>query len=678
MLAWLGVAGVLALPPSDTLRLTPGWDVTRHQPHDAPLWFTLSRALGAEDGRLAVIVGRTDLSAVLQVSRTRAVLPLRGERLASGDLEVVGYLESAAGQWRELGRFPLRRLTRAGFESAAFQPTLDLQSEGQLRARLPPGATTGTGSGVSQDLTLSAGLDATLRRDGAELGAQGLLLGASRSASRLRAAQLGSSAPLIDLASYSLRLTGRRLALAVGHIGVGNHRYLASQFRSRGVTGQAQLARGVTATLAGVAGSEIVGWDHPIGLHVPSHRIVTGALSVEAAPSYPGRLRLDLTGLTGTLQPISAFNQAAITDREESRGVGAQLAVADASGRLRLALGVARSRFTNPSDPTLDRDSTLVPVRAETRTARFGELTLDALRGTRLGGTTASLSVVARHERVDPQYRSVAAFLAADREQSSLEANGGLGPLQLQAGVTRARDNLDGVPSLLTTRTEGRSLNAALPVAQLLGSAPTAWWWPSLTLAWQWVSQVGGGGFRLPSQVPDQRTSNLVLGAAWQRSAWNLAWRYQHSLVDNRQPERQRSDFATTGHGATLGLAASWLTATVDLSRETLKNIERGQRARTDRLALQTAWRPFGHTALSGTYSLVKTDDPTATQRARNTELRVEGSQGFNLYTRPSGGSQGRVFLRYARIGSVLRLAGEPQPVARHWSLHGGVSLRVF
>jgi len=699
MLARLGVAGVPALltvafadaagaqaatPPADTLRLTPSWDVTRHQPRDAPLAFTLSHALRAEDGRVAVIVGRADLSAGLQVDGTRALLPLRGERLPSGDLEVVGYLVSASGEWRELGRFALRRLTGAGFESAAIHPTLDLQSDGQLKAGLPPGAPPEEGSGVHQDLTLSAGLDATLRRGGGEFGAQGLLLGASRTAARLRAAQLDSSAPPVDLASYSLRLTGHGLTVAAGHVGVGSHRYLAQQFRSRGVTAEARFAPGALATVAAVAGSEVVGWDDPTGLGRPSHRVLMGSLGVELAPSRPGRLRVDLTGIEGSLQPIPAFNQGAITDREYSRGIGAQLGAADPSGRLRLALGVARSRFTNPIDPTLNGDLTLVPVRAETRSARFGELTFDALRGARLGGITASLSLAARHERVDPQYRSVAASLQADREQNSLEANGALGPLQVQAGLMRARDNLDGVPSLLTTRTAGQSLNAALPVAQLLGAAPTAWWWPSLTMAWQGVSQVGGatpvnGGFRFAFQVPDQRTTNLVLGAAWQLSASSLAWRYQHSLVDNRQPERERSDFATTGYGATLGLtASSRLTAAADLFRETLQNIELGQRARTDRLALQVNWRPFGHTALSGTYSLVTTDDQTATQRAKNVEFRVEGSQGFNLYARPQDGSQARVFLRYARAGSALRLAGEPQPVTRQWSLHGGLSLRLF
>ena len=59
-------------------------------------------------------------------------------------------------------------------------------------------------------------------------------------------------------------------------------------------------------------------------------------------------------------------------------------------------------------------------------------------------------------------------------------------------------------------------------------------------------------------------------------------------------------------------------------------------------------------------------------------QLRVEASQGFNLYAQPQDGSQARVFFRYARASSALRLAGQLEPVARQWSLHGGLSLRVF
>jgi hypothetical protein len=680
----VSVVGQAIALPGDTLRLIPSWDVALHQPRDATLIFALNRPMRAEDGRLVVIVGQSDLSAQTHINGTRVSLALHGERLVAGDLEVVTYVTSAPDHWRELGRFMFRRLTRTGFESATVRPKLDLQTDGQLGARLPPNTPPVVRDGVYHDLSLNGGWEAALRRGNTNFAAQGLLLGASREEARLRNAQMGGNAPAVDLASYSLQFTRQPLVVALGHVGLGTHRHLVNQFRSRGVSAQARLGTRLHATLAGVAGSEIVGWDDPLGLRRPSHRILSGSLGIEAAPTRPGLLRLELSALEGSQQPIPAFNQGAITDRQTSGGFGGQLNAALPSGRVRLSAGVARSRFSNPLDPLLNGDTTVVRVLPETRNARFGELTLDALRGVRIGPTSANLSLAARHERVDPQYKSVAMQLQANRQQNVIEAHGSLDALQVQFAVTQERDNLDDISSLLTTRSRGGSLNAVLPLPQLLRASPAAWWWPSLTVGWQTLSQIGDalpadGGFRFVFQVPNQRTSNLTLGVAWQRQGWNVAGRYNHSLVDNRQLERERSDFATDAYGVTLGLSvAQRLTLAIDLAREGMHNIELEQHMRNERVSFQADWRPAGHLALNGAGSLVTSRNPMTTQRARNTEFRIEASQGFNLYARPAGGSQARVFLRYVRAASALRMTGTLQPETQRWTVNSGLSLRVF
>ena len=65
----------------------------------------------------------------------------------------------------------------------------------------------------------------------------------------------------------------------------------------------------------------------------------------------------------------------------------------------------------------------------------------------------ASLGVTGRHERVDPLYRSVGTFVAADQEQNAVELTSSLGALSLQGAATSARDNLGAIASILTTRT---------------------------------------------------------------------------------------------------------------------------------------------------------------------------------------------------------------------------------
>jgi hypothetical protein len=527
---------------------TPEWDASAYQPHDATLAIKFAEQIDSLEGRLAIIVGRADLSALAIARGARVLVPLRGVRIQTGETEVEVWRVDPGGGWHALGRFPLRLLTGTGFEVASARPRLDVQSDGQLDAQAPAGAPSGERGTSFHDLTMNGGADGELRRNTWDVAWQGLVVGASHRPARLRAGQLGPGAPLVDLASYNVRLARGPLALSAGHVAVGTHRLLASQHRSRGVTADLALGRGVSLGVGTVAATEIVGWNDPLGLTRPAHRIATGTIGIEMSPSRPGLVRLEFSALDGSVQPVPAFTQQAITDREASSGLGAQVTAAVASQRVRLSAGWARSRFENRFDPALSGDSALVPLREEARAARFGEIAVEPLRGVRLGRVPASLAIVVRHERADPLYRSIAAFVQADREQQTLEATGALGPLQFQASAGSGRDNLADVPSLLVTRTRARTLTAALPLGVLVRAEPHEWWWPALALTWQGTTQRGdaipeNGGFRDASQLPNQYTGTLSANAGWQRAGWFAAYRYNRSVIDNRQFQRERADF---------------------------------------------------------------------------------------------------------------------------------------
>lgn len=687
-----GLVGCLLVAPGiahaqdslrvDSLRITPNWDVARAQPRDATLTFTLSRPMRPGAERLAVIVGISDLSALLEVSGagTRALLPLRGERV-EGDPEVRAYVVSIDGAWREAGRFPLRRLTAAGFDSAAMKPAVDVQSTGQVDAHLPQGVSSGAGQ---QAVTGNAGLDAAFRRGGWDATVQAQSVGASVQTARLRAAQLGSRAPAVDLASYNVRLTNHRIGLSAGHFAIGDERHLVNQFRSRGVSADLALPHGITFAVASVAGSELVGWDDPLGVARPDHRLLSGTIGIDALPARPGLVRLEVTSLRGRLEPLPAFSQQAVTDREQSDGLGAQLNAADPTGRVRLVAGISSSRFTNPADRALSGDSSIVSTRPERRHARFVDLTLDAIRNAHLLQVPASVSFTVHEERVDPQYRSVGANVLADRDQTAVDAVASFDALQVQYSISSGRDNLARIPSLLTTTLRGQSLNAALPLAQLLRAGPNAWWWPAITTTWQGSWQAGettpeNGGFRLPSQVPNQRADNIVASAAWQRAWWTLTGHLNYSSVDNRQPTRENADFVTTAPGVTVGLTPSpRLTLNLDLSDENQENVEQSATATNRRLSVQGDWRPIGFTALNATVSFLSTNDPATTQRHGNTELAIEASQGFNLFRRSPTGSQARFFARYSRSAATLAGPGALPPAPSQWMLTSGLSAHLF
>src|SRR5690606_25939511 len=144
--------------------------------------------------------------------------------------------------------------------------------------------------------------------------------------------------------------------------------------------------------------------------------------------------------------------------------------------------GYARSRFHNPFDPLLAFDLDLVPVREEERAARYLDLSWDVVQSRLIGRHAASLSLALRHERVDPQYRTVTAAVQSDIDQNVIELSSLLGPLQLQLAHARTEDNLDDLPSVLTTKTRRNNAGLGLALSNLfIEPNRFASWLPLLT-----------------------------------------------------------------------------------------------------------------------------------------------------------------------------------------------------
>lgn len=672
---------VSPVPAQDTVIVRAEWNVEQPQPFRPTLSLSLSRPLQTADGRLAVVVGHRDLTALMVQRGRQLLLPLRRESFADATFDVAVYLVQADGQWHPKGSFTVRRRTRIGLDSASLQPRLESQSEGQLRQN---GAAAALGSrGLPfQDVAWNGGFAGTLRRGAFRAGWESMIVANPRQPLRLRAGLLGENAPVIDLASYQLQLAHRSLTLEAGHVQVGTDRLLANQFRSRGVVTRAALGRVGSLSVGSVAGSELVGWDDPVGLARPSHRVQLANVQIEAVPSQPGVLHAEFTAMDGSLQPLPGFAQSAVTDREQSRGFGGSISAALPSQRARLALGVAQSRFTNPVDRLLSGDSPIVPVASETRWARFADLSLDVLRQRKVAGVTSSLQLAARHQHTDPLYRSVATFVQADRREDAIEATGALGAVQWQGSLAEGRDNLANVRTLLTTRTRTRTASSTLPVA-MLARRPDAWWLPTLTVSWQGSGQRGdvppdSAGFRDPAQRPDQWSSNGTVSAAWQRSILNVAMRVNRSFVDNRQLQRETSDFRTLVQALTLGITPHpTISVNADVSNERQESLEQATRSGAQRLALQVDWRPWPTTAFNAAWSNMLTNDEAATSRGLNDEWRAELSQGLT-WRRLGAGRSARAFLRFAHTASSTRFGGtlERVPPQQNWS--AGMSARFF
>jgi hypothetical protein len=665
------------------LSVTPGYDAARYLSARESWSLTLSRPLLPAEGRLAVFIGHTDVTALTSVHGGRIVYRAAGVGIPAGETELVVY-QTGAEVWRELARLPIRLLTAGGFERAALIPKADLISDGQIAQGRSPD--TGEESrGLYQDVTANLGFDGSAARGGWAVKSRASAVGVSRDEQRLRFGQDGLDAPPVDLSDYLLELGRGPATLSLGHTGFGANRHLVNGFTSRGLTAGLKLGPAAQLGLAALNGSAPVGWSNPFGLSRSDHRIWSAALGVELVPARPGAVHLDATVMDGSVLPIAGYTQGVVNDAEESRGVGVQLAASDARQRVRLAAGLSRSRFVNPADTLLAQGTGLVAVRPESRTARYLEGTLQLLQSRPLSkSVAASLSAGFRHERVDPLYRSVSAQPRADWQQNAVETTAGLGTLSVQYSHGWSRDNLAGVRSILTSRFRDDALTAAIPLGSLLRASATAWWWPQLAVTYQVNRQHGdgvpeNGGFSA-SHVPDQLNRNANLSLAWQRSRWSLGYRHNVVRQDNRQPGRELADFRSWVHAVTLGFTPSpAVTLAVDLSDERQRNLEFTTLQRTRRVGFTGAWRPLPATSLQGFVSLSRADDEPRTQDNEAAELRLEASQGFNLYRRPESGTQARVFLRYGRSRSAVevRLA-QPVPPQIQWSLATGMSLRLY
>ena len=302
-LSWTGATARAEAPP---LAITAGFGGAPVSTAD-PVMLTLSHPLGPGEGRLAVFVGTTDWSDVLVVRGTTAMLTPGASVLPIGTTEVTAYLVTPQGEWRELGRFPLT-LTARPAASRALKRALDLAFKAQLAEEHRPD-TNAPPRATFQDLSFQAALDANASGQASTRKGSFKIVGTSHREEALRFKSIGAGAPLVDLAAYSIGLGQGAAGLSLGGLSAGSHRHLMNGFQGRGATASLALGRPGQLTLAAVSGSQIVGWDNPLGLDTAPTGSCWATLGLELEPARPGALRLEASLLQGSVLPLANYNQ---------------------------------------------------------------------------------------------------------------------------------------------------------------------------------------------------------------------------------------------------------------------------------------------------------------------------------------------------------------------------------
>lgn len=653
---WFGIHSARAQEEQAALAIRLEGDAEAWRAQDEVIRLHLSRPLSPNDGRLAVLVGSLDLTDLFEWRDQSLVYHPQALPLPAGENQLAVFLVTPEGQWRETARFSLRVLTTHGFEQADFSPQIDVQGTRVVHQRFEP-----EGSGVPRqdDASMNLVLNGALARNGWRFSSRLHTLGVAEREKALCYGERGEDAPLVDLSDYSIRVDhaeDQRTYFELGHVSHGQHRHLMPGFASRGAILGVPIGAAGAARFAALSGTSIVGWNNFTGLSHSDHRVLTAGLGWQVLPTRPGAVRIDLDYLDGSLLPRSAFNAGSITDAETSQSWGVRVSGATPSGRLRYDTGYARSRFHNPFDPLLAFDLDLVPVREEERAARYLDLSWNVVQSRLIGRHAASLSLALRHERVDPQYRTVTAAVQSDIDQNVIELSSLLGPLQLQLAHARTEDNLDDLPSVLTTKTHRNNAGLGLALSNLfIEPNRFASWLPLLTYSFDRFHQFGAGvpinsGFNA-SHVPDQVSERHGVGLAWQGASWQFSYRADFSEQDNRQPGRENADFDHSLHAVSLSLALhESLDVSFEVSRERAYSLEAARIDRNRNYAFGLAWNITRQLSFAGTVALTESFDEPRTSSSDTTNLDLSLSYRVQWRTSAQRGLLGQLFLRYSDL----------------------------
>lgn len=698
---------------------------------------SLNRPVEPAEGRLAVFIGSTDMTALFTSMPNGLRYAPKSLPLPVGENPMTIYLVSRNDEWKEITQFTLRvsnnqpaeappgapepngagkpthkgdngTTRRLGFDRFSVTPSLTLSLESQpAESRFPdsnrPARPTYT------DFDLQGTVQTEMANGSFSSQTQFDFVGTSFQGNALRYSELGDAAPQLDLSSYLMQFQLGRAKVSLGHVSFGTNRFLIDSFSSRGITVAIPVNKRLDFSLTASHGTSLVGWNHFFGLDRRKHQILSGTVGYEFLPERPGGLRLEVSLLHGSLLPISNFNQGNITDAEQSKGFGFRLITSDKSQRFRADAGFARSRFNNPDDPLLNQGFGVVAVRASARNARYLEASYDVLKGLSLTKTKkANLTVNYRHERVDPLFRSVAAYAQANKVQNQFELVGSIGEITAGFSNFRFNDNLDAIPSILKSFTRRNGLLLSAPLVSFFGNpAKSLWWLPRVSYSFDRTHQFAesvptNSDFRPPQipdqsdlrppQIPDQISTNQSFSAEWQANRWRFGYRFNDSFQDNRSGREGVAVFSSLGnvvHGFTFGLTpARSLDLNLDLSRDSLnsrdsnanKDKERNDRAL--RFGVNVNWRLMRNSAFAASLSNTlahSAGDLSRTRSSRNTGFDLQWSYRFGWEKSRLRKVQGQFSIRYAnRYSQSLDHLFGINSLTKSQTVNAGLSFGLF
>lgn len=650
----------------------------------------LSRAVNPDEGKVTVFLNETDITTLIKIAGDTLTYSPSVSPLPAGENLVKVYLAVTDEDWKELADFKL--LVKAPDvpetkeeekTEVSFTPNVQMNIKGENTTDFFP-LTTRPERPQFTDTTGQASFNLTISRAGWNLSNQADFVGSSRKNEALRFGELGAKAPNIDLSSYLVQLEKGRFKVQFGHVSFGSSRHLINNFSSRGINITIPLTKKDDISFGAANGTSVVGFANFGGVSRTQHSIFSSTYGREFLKE-PGGFRLELTTMRGSILPINNANERAIVDAETN--FGGTIRLKRDISRFRFDAGFTRSRFTNPVDPSLqegvddffnqefDENGELIELptptplvkktNSVTRSGSYAEISYDIFQGLKVAkNRSLRLAATYRFEELQPLFRSVVAFVQADRRQHQFELTGGFGDINFTLGNMRDRDNLGEIASILKTYNRNNNVNLNFSVGTLFNQAKPSKFFPRIGYTVTTIRQFGAflpqaGEFTEVSQVPDQATRNHNIGASWQFSQkFGFNYQHQRSLIDNRQIGRENADFRNTNHGVSLNFK---LFRNFSLSANTSVNqIVSFEKPRTDKtfnLGSTITWQNaiFADSTFSGNFSGTVAGDTNDLTDNRNGSMSLEWSYKRGFGKEGMKKIQSQFFVRYSnRYGNFI------------------------
>lgn len=398
--------------------------------HGEVIELTLSRQVSSGEGRIAIVVGSTDLSDLFVANGNSLKYAPGLFPLPTGENELTVYLVTPNGDWKQVASFKLvvaaqllsgstenaqatngeqiaqtnqtqtsdnsqsaaqaqtpvesgvqRFGRRLGFDKFDLSPSLNVGFKSQFAETHFPDSNRPERPTFA-DATIQGTWKSEMTRGAMQMQQQFDIVGSSFRNEALRFGELGADARKIELSSYQMQFQHGTRQFSIGHSSFGAQRHLINSFASRGFTLTLPINKHLDASLVSMNSTNIVGFNNFFGVANRRHSLHGGVLGLEVFSKRPGGLRFEAGAIDAWfLANRQNFNQGNINDSERSKGLSFRVLAKDKTERARLDSGFTRSQFFNPNDPLLNQDAAnVVQSRSVTRNARYADASFDLLR----------------------------------------------------------------------------------------------------------------------------------------------------------------------------------------------------------------------------------------------------------------------------------------------------------